>query len=78
MSQKLEFSKKDFDQLELADLIINIWTHSSYGKKDDIIKNICQWCIECAREKWSYEHLDFGFVMRNLLTNNKNFDFGKI
>ena len=47
--------------------------------QDELTKTYCQWCVECAYEKWSENYLDFAFVIRNLLRNNKNvFDFGKI
>ena len=47
--------------------------------EDELIKTYRQWCVKCVYEKWSENYLDFAFVIRNFLQNNKNvFDFGKI
>ena len=41
-----KFSKEDFAELDLPDLLINIWSYAIY--QDKIIKTYCQWCVECA------------------------------
>ena len=77
--QQLKFSKELFAELELPDLLINICSYAEYIKHDRVLNLYCQCCVECAFEKWSDEYLNFSFVMKNLLRNNKNFaDFSKI
>ena len=66
--QQLKFSKE-----------INISSYVEYIKHDRVLNQYCQWCIDCAGEKWSDEYMNFIFVINNLLRNNKNFaDLGKI
>ena len=39
MSSKIEFSKSDFQELDLLNLLINIW---SYGDAEAKKRNICK------------------------------------
>ena len=76
--QQIKFSKETFSTQHLPDLLLNIWDYTKYLHKP-ILNQYCQWCIECASEKWCDEYLNFAFVINNLLRNNKNFaDFVKI
>ena len=63
----LKFSKEDFAELDLADLLINVWSYSAHLNEDELIKTYLQWCFECALEKWSENYVNFSFVSRNLL-----------
>ena len=74
--QQLKFSKELFLELDLADLLINIWSYVDY-LHDFVINQYCQYCIKCSYEKWDEE--DFHFVIKKVLDRNTNFfDFGEI
>ena len=45
--QQLKFSKESFSELDLADLLINIWSYVDY-LHDFVINQYCQYCIECS------------------------------
>ena len=76
--QQQKFSKESFSELDLADLLINIWLYIDY-LHDFVINQYCQYCIECSYEKWDENCLDFHFVIKNTLDRNTNFfDFGEI
>ena len=50
--QQLKFSKE-----------INISSYVEYIKHDRVLNQYCQWCIDCAGEKWSDEYMNFTFVI---------------
>ena len=76
--QQFKFSKELFLELDLADLLINIWSYVDYSH-DFVINQYCRYCIECSYEKWDENYLDFYFVIKNILDRNTNFfDFGEI
>ena len=76
--QQLKFSKELFLELDLADLLINIWSYVDY-LHDFVINQYCQYCIECSYEKWDEDYLDFHFILKNILDRNTNFfHFGEI
>ena len=70
--QQLKFSKDSFLELDLADLLINIWSYVDY-LHDFIINQYCQYCIECSYKKWDKDYLDFHFVIKNILNRNATF-----
>ena len=74
--QQLKFSKESFLELDLADLLINIWSYVDY-LHDFVINQYCHYCIKCSYEKWDEGYLDFYFVIKNILETNF-FDFGEI
>ena len=81
MSSKLKFSKRDFQLLDVSNLLINIWEYNERGRKNQCL--VCiqyeKWCIEVAQEKWKAIYLDFEYVIKNLQKQNKSFyKFGKI
>ena len=81
MSSKLKFSKRDFQLLDVSNLLINIWEYNERGRKNQCL--VCiqyeKWCIEVAQEKWKAIYLDFEYVIKNLQKQNKSFyNFGKI
>ena len=74
----MKFSKNDFENLDLPDLLINIWDYSEYPT-DPVLNQYCQWCVEVAKERWQPSFKNFQFVINNLRKRNKKFyDFGKI
>ena len=76
--QQLKFSKELFLELDLAKLLINIWSYVDY-LHDFVINQYCQYCIECSYEKWDEDYLDFHFVKKSILDRNTNFcDFVEI
>ena len=76
--QQLKFSKELFLELDLANLLINIWSYADY-LHDFVINEYCQYCIEGSNENWDEDYLDFHFVIKKILNRNTNFfDFGEI
>ena len=74
MKNTLKFSLDSFRQLDLADILINIWDYADHLKQKECI--VCRtyqnWCITAAKEKWSYLYVDFDFAIDNLQKQNKN------
>ena len=74
----MKFSKNDFENLDLRDLLINIWNYSEY-LKDPVLNQYCQWCVEVAKERWQPSFKNLQIIINNLRKKNKKFcDFGKI
>ena len=74
----MKFSKNGFPDLDLSNLLINIWTYADH-LHDPSVKQYEKWCVELAKEKWQSHYLDFGYVIEMLKEKNKEFyDFGKI
>ena len=74
----LKFSLNSFRQLDLLNLLINVW---DYADKPNcpICKQYQQWCISAAKEKWQDSYIEFDFVINCLKKQNKNWlDLGKI
>ena len=61
--QQLKFPKELFLKLDLANLLINIWSYVDY-LHDFVIGQYCQYCIECSYEKWGEDYLDFHFKIK--------------
>ena len=78
MSLKMKFLKSDFAELNLPNLLINIWYYADY-MIDPIINQYQKWCVELAKERWQAQFPDFEYVIKNLNEKNKNFyNFGRI
>ena len=60
----MKFSKEDFANLDLPDLLLNIWEYSNY-LTDPILKSYCEWCVELAKEQWQPSFKNFQFVTNN-------------
>ena len=74
----LNFSKHSFQQLELPDFLINIWSYCE-RLNDPFSIRYQQWCTEVVKERWRSQYLDFDYVINNLQKrNNKFFNFGQI
>ena len=43
--------KSNFDQLEIPDLLINIWLYADQ-MSCSTCRQYCSWCIQCALDKW--------------------------
>ena len=74
----LKFSLNSFRQLDLPNLLINIW---DYANKPDcpICKQYLKWCITAAKEQWENAFINFDFVINALKKQNRNwYDLGKI
>ena len=73
----MKFLKNDFENLDLTDLLINIWDYSEY-LTDPILNQYCQWCVKVAKERWQPSFKNFQFAINNLRKRNKKlYDFGK-
>ena len=74
----MKFSKNDFENLDLPDLLITIWDYSEC-LTDPVLNQYCQWCVEVAKERWQPSFKNFQFVINNLRKRNKKiYDFAKI
>ena len=74
----LKFSLNSFRQLDLPNLLINIWDYAD-RPDDPICKQYQKWCITAAKEQWQDTFIDFDFVITALKKQNRNwYDFGKI
>ena len=74
----MKFSKSDFLNLDLPDLLLNIWCYADY-LNDQRINQYCKWCVEAAVEQWQPDFFDFQYVIQNLKNNNRKFyNFGRI
>ena len=74
----MKFSKSDFLNLHLPDLLLNVWCYANY-LNDQIINLYCKWCLEVAEEQWQPDFLNFQYVIQNLKKKNKKFyNFGRI
>ena len=58
----LKPSSNSFRQLDLPNLLINIW---DYADKPNcpICKQYRKWCITAAKEQWGNLFIDFDFVI---------------
>ena len=69
----MKFSKSDFLNLDLPDLLLNIWCYAADYLNDQIINQYCKWCAEAAEEQWQPDFLDFQYVIQNSKNKNKTF-----
>lgn len=74
LSPQFKFSKKNFQRLEIPDLLIHIL---SYNDESHVNCPVCiqyeKWCLEVAKSKWQSEFLDFKTVITNIKQQNKVF-----
>ena len=78
MCSNYKFLVESFRQLDLPNLLINIW---SYANKPvcPMCNQYQKYCIQAAKEQWLSSFIDLDFVIQNLKRQNKRFfDFGKI
>ena len=70
----------DFQELDLPDLSINIWSYRDVNYNSSILKQYKKWWIQIAKSKWQNEkYMDFDFVIENTEEQNTEFiDFGRI
>ena len=64
----MKFTEESFLKLDLAELLINIWSYSH--SKSFIVNTHHTWCIRAARKKWLRDYLDFSLVISNIKANN--------
>ena len=65
MSLKMKFSKSDFAELNLPNLLINVWSYADY-MNNPIINQYRKWCVELAKESLQAQFPDFEYVIKNL------------
>ena len=53
----MKFSKSDFLNLDLPDLLLDIWCYADY-LNDQVINQYYKWCVEAAEEQWQPDFLD--------------------
>ena len=70
----------DFQELDLPDLLLNIWSYSDVNYNSSILKQYKKCCIQIAKSKWQNERcMDIDFVIKNIEEQNTKFiDFGRI
>ena len=69
-SKNLKFSLDSFRQLDLSDLLINIWLYSFHSHQDSsICKQHKERCIIAAKEKWSGFYHDFDEILNAIVRN---------
>ena len=70
----------DFQELDLPDLLINIWSYSDVNYNFSILKQHKKQCIQIEKSNWRNErYMDFDFVIKNIEEQNTKFiDFGRI
>ena len=74
MSPKLKFSKCDFQEFNLPNLLLNIWGYAdARAKKCNVCKQYEIRFVEAAQEKWKPQYLDFEYVIKNLRHQIKQF-----
>ena len=50
MSTKMKFSKSDIVEVDLPNLLINVWSYADY-LNDPIVNQYEKWCVELAKER---------------------------
>ena len=74
MAINLRFTKTDFRELDVPNLLINIHCYDGY---DDVEPNN-RWCREIVLERWDHERwIPYEVVIENI-TNKNFFDFGGV
>ena len=64
----------DFQELDLPDLLISIWSYSDVNYNSSVLKQYKKWCIQIAKSKWQNErYVDFNFVIKNIEEQNTKF-----
>ena len=78
---ELKFLLETFQQQDLPDLLISIWSYADHILNRDDGCKICEtyqnYCVTAAKEKWSNCYIDFEFAINNLKKRNRhwvNFD----
>ena len=73
---ELKFSLNSFRELDLLELLINVWCYADHVNNKDEICNICEtymeYCVIAAIEKWSEFYIDFDLVINNSKKHNAN------
>ena len=80
---KLKMEEDRLEQYDLPDLLINIWCysdpeHHELHQECCTCNMNCELCVGAAKRKWSSFYKDFNYVIYNLKTNKKLYNFGKI
>ena len=72
------FTKEDFMELDVPNLVINIWNFSNHEKCEQCFLYM-NYNINALKEKWSEQYIDFDFLINVLNKRDKNFyDFVKV
>lgn len=66
-------SKSEFAELDLPDLLLNIWEYSDNVGRDPVISLYCESCVELARQRWCLSYKNFQFVINSLRKKTNNF-----
>ena len=69
----MKFSKESFAKHDLPDLLLNIYSYTHGGEITPVIKQYVKWCGQLAAERWDENYLPFDFVMKSIISGNKNF-----
>ena len=71
-------TKKSVEDLQLVDLLLNIWFYSQQ-KNDVVCKQYAQWNIEIAKTLWNKRRFqNFDDVVKEVLRNDKSLLFDRI
>lgn len=75
---QLKFSQQSFPELELPDLLHNIWCYTNRPNDPTCIQ-YQKWWVQEAKEDWQSYYKDFGHVIEKLKKQDKKFyKFGRI
>ena len=79
MASKVEFQKKDFEDLDLPTLIMKIWTYSNFHNYCDCIVPVTyrRWCIDELKKRWKDKYINFDHVVEKLCQRDKRWKFVK-
>ena len=71
-------TKESFENLELADLLLNIWSNSD-KQNYQILQQYTNWNIELAREQWDDDRFhDFNVIIGKTLIRDKSLNLWQI
>ena len=67
-----KFKYEDFDKLDIANLIVNIWHYSDRSHRNCVVcTNYKNWCITALKEKWKDWYVNVEFVIQKLCKRDK-------
>ena len=74
----MPLTKESFENLELADLLLNIWSNSD-KQNYQILQQYTNWNIELAREQWDDDRFhDFNVIIGKTLIRDKSLNLWQI
>lgn len=68
-----KFKYEDFDKLDIANLMVNIWHYPDTIHRDCCVvcTNYKNWCITVLKKKWKDWYIDIDFAVEKLCKRDK-------